>query len=159
MRSVCIVLGLVVALGNSLQETPEDNDGQCLLSKKRVARMPTVDMLASSAHSKARAQRTSVLQKGAVERSDLFDPLDRIDWDQQLHEYKMVADDVAPVDKKHRCPLRRMDAQKVREEELDNLDRPAILTNVFDPDDHWTADLSKVGSRGVASRSAGRTDQ
>ena len=141
MRSVCIVLGLVVALGNSLQETPEDNDGQCLLSKKRVARMPNVDMLASSVHSKARAQHTSVLQKGA-ERSD---PLDRIDWDQQLHEYRMVADDVAPVDKKNRCPLRRMDAQKVRDEELDNLDKPAILTNVFDPNEHWTSDLSKVG--------------
>mmetsp|Transcript_98730 Transcript_98730/g.235255 ORF Transcript_98730/g.235255 Transcript_98730/m.235255 type:complete len:364 (+) Transcript_98730:62-1153(+) len=140
MRSVCIVLGLVVALGNSLQETPEDNDGQCLLSKKRVARMPNVDMLASSAHSKARAQHTSVLQKGA-ERSD---PLDRIDWDQQLHEYRMVADDVAPVDKKNRCPLRRMDAQKVRDEELDNLDKPAILTNVFDPNEHWTSDLSKA---------------
>ncbi|CAE7751385.1 Spag6, partial [Symbiodinium pilosum] len=134
-----MMLGVLVMPGHAAQGIPEENDGQCLLSRKRVSRPPLKDMLAGSVTSGSR-KHAAVLQQHAAKASD---PLDHIAWDQQLRDYKMVADDVAPAVSTDRCPLQRIDAQKASKAEVKHLDKPVIFTNVFDPEEDWPSDLSK----------------
>ena len=135
-----------MTLGDSFQGLPEESDAECLLSRKRVRHVaPAQDMLASRASGHSHSHRRVVLQQKSVERSDHRDPLDHISWNQQLHEYRMVADDVSPDAAKDRCPIRRINVQKSEDVELDKLDKPVIFTNVFDAGEDWTSDLSKAG--------------
>ena len=147
MRWVWMALEFAVVLADSFQGIPEEGDAQCFLSKKRVPSAPILDMIASRAGSHARLQHTSVLQQDAK----VPDVLDHISWDQQLREYRMVADDVAPVPVKDRCPLQRVDVQKASRSELKHLDKPVIFTNVFDTDEDWMSDLSKARTRHITS--------